>query len=170
MPRVLIRRITPKAPIFNVDYFVSNMNSTIRSDTVPTVIADFKRGVRTWEHKPDFSSRVTINERKVQVDIFPSGVNRQQYLWVHNGVPGRLITPRSDNKSGVLRFRPGYVAATSPGFIGSRRGFSTGGFISTSAVNWPGIKARNFSKTIAQHNRPRFANDVRNVLRRAARR
>jgi len=171
MARIAIHVVIPKTTMFDTDYFVREMTRVARVKTVPGVTHDFKRGVDTWEHKPLFKNKIATTKSSLTIDVFPSGKNLKQYLYVHSGVYPRLITPKAGNKTGLLHFRKGYISATKPGSMGSVKASRTGQWVQAAAVTrWPGIPPRRFSKLIAKKHKPIFVNDVGNSLSRATNR
>lgn len=167
--RILARAITPKRmDSLDPEIYYDEIQRTIKYQTAPTVKRLYELGVRTWDHKPVFSVKPIISKSLIEVDVIPTGQHAEQYGYVHDGVPARIIVPRKPG--GLLRFRSGYSPATRPGSITAGRARRSGDWASAKAVRWPGIKAREFSKPIAARTKPRFKRDIENALRRVARR
>jgi len=85
---------------------------------------------------------------------------------VNAGSPPHEIRPKS---GGMLRFQPGYRAATKPGRLMSQSSQRSGPHISARAVRHPGFAAREFDLAVAEEIGPRFAEDIQDAIRIGAR-
>lgn len=172
MPKILVRVITPKRLKFiDLDKLDRELRGVLKSKISPMVIREFKKTIRGWKNKPLFRDRVIITANFIKVIVFPSGINRDQYIWVHDGVKARTIIPRADNVLGRLSFQTDYAASTRPGMVWSRSNTRSGPWVHPTFVNWPGIEPRHFSKEIARDPNilKEFRREVENAIRRASR-
>lgn len=135
----------------------------VLSKTAKKVKKDFELGVKTWDHRPGFAIRTTSGGDQLSRLIEPTSPNLDQYRAVHSGVPGRMIYPRTKK---VLRYRQFFHPKTRPGSMYSSPGGYTGPYIYSRGHWWPGITARDFSKTIAEYEGPLFRAEVRLALSR----
>lgn len=81
------------------------------------------------------------------------------------------IRPKRTNKSGLLKFQTGYSPMTAPVAkynVGS--GGRSGNWISSKGVIHPGIRPREFTKTINEELNPSRRARIENAIRRAIRR
>lgn len=113
----------------------------------------FARTVRTWDHKPTFTSLVEVNSQQGTA-YFVTGTDSQVYTWVDRGTgiygPNRqpiVIVPR--RPGGALRFQA-YKAKTKPGTLTSRSGGPYGPFIFAKRVVVKGIEPRDFTGQVTK--------------------
>ena len=128
---------------------------------------DFEATTKTWDHKPQFVKEVDVKTSPVQVLV---GTDDEIYRYVDEGtglygpkkrkypIFAGIYTGKSNKKA--LSFRWGgkgsYRAKTRPGVIGSTSGGPSGPMVAFPYVEHPGIKPRNFDKTIQKKWEPRF--------------
>lgn len=125
--------------------------------------------VRDWVHRTTFRHRVSVSKRQVQSIVYPTGKHAKLYQWVDEGTKAHLIKPKK--KGGLLRFRLGYSARTSPiAKFNVGTGRASGRWTSARIVHHPGTKARQFSKTFNRDVLPEMRRDIENAIRRALRR
>ena len=158
--KVTVVKTMPQNPFNEVEYRRS-FNNVLRKAS-KRVVSDFKKGVKSWDHKPAFRIRVTSNGNQLSRLIYPASPNLNQYLYVHNGVSGRMIYPR---KAKALRFKPYYVPASRRGSIWSRYRPKRGGKdVFSKGHWWPGIESRDFSFYIVLRETPRFLQDIKDAI------
>jgi len=159
-------RVTVKMTIPEVKLTSNRLRSDIiqalRSSTVPKTISLFKQTTTGWEHKPIWSATYSNQSSRVSATVFPSGPNAAQYNIVEFGARPHVIRPRH---APVLRFQPGYRAATTPRILSSRTKQRFGERISARSVNHPGFEAREFSGEVADAIAPQFQHDVVEAIR-----
>lgn len=120
-------------------------------------LADFKKTVANWQHKPKFSA-------KILTGAFAGGVQIQAatddaiYDYIDEGTKVRYATMSKDWKS-----------KTEPNVVGTFPGKGKRLFVNKKRPR-PGIKARNFTKHIAKTTKAELARVTKNALARAARR
>jgi len=139
----------------------------------------FNRIAAPWKNKPKNVARVRNTSEEFITWVGPSEARikaKRIWAWVSFGTglygPKRSKYPIKPKRAKTLHFRTGYQPRTSPG--GSGRyggpGKATGDYVRTKEVEHPGIKARLFEKAIARWSRPKFSREIRNAIRRGARR
>jgi len=124
---------------------------------------DFEKTVGTWEHKPKMQVRVKYPIRlmkgsatlETKVGPDPLDPDTQIFSYVDSGTRGPYPIPKAGNTTAkTLHFQWGgkgsYKAKTKPRTLGSTGGGPSGPIVSFKRVMHPGIKAREFSKTIAR--------------------
>jgi hypothetical protein len=135
----------------------------LRNQTAPDLRRQFDKTTEGWDNRPNFSQRFASRNDYISATVYTT---QEQYGIVNAGSPPHTITPR---RGGMLRFQPGYRAATRPRTISSRAKSRSGSVISTKSVNHPGFEARDFDVTIAEEILPRFEEDIQDAIARAAR-
>ena len=105
---------------------------------------------RTWSKKPIF--KIT---QDIRADSFSVAVSTDDevFHWLDKGTglygpKGRRYPIRPKRPGYPLKFRAGYKAKTSPGWIGSRVGGAYGETVRAMEVWHPGVKARKWMETI----------------------
>lgn len=128
-----------------------------------------KKTTTTWKGaKPDFESETDTSGGNLIVVTGPTGNERgaQKWRWLDEGTKAHYVP-----KSGVARmtFQPNYRAKTKPRQFRSGRGGASGPFI-TRKGRWKvsGIKARQWSETLAKERRKPFARRAQKNVDRAA--
>jgi hypothetical protein len=143
-----------------IDPRVIRRNLTRAVDQTANIVRDdFKRTVRTWRTKAAFAKRGPI--QKIDNIEAKVSTNSEIYLFLDKGTRKNYPIPKSGTAN--LRFRSGYTAKTRVRVIGSRGGGASGPFVHRRRVIHPGIKAREFSLTIAK----RRLRNLRNLTRLA---
>lgn len=139
------------------------------------VAKDFDAITKTWRgEKPDITQELSTGKHGLSVFIGAENDGSKGYLkllWLEEGTrPHRIYagiyTGRSTKR--VLSFRTGYSAKTSPGFIGSRAGGSSGPLTKRPYVNHPGTQARNFEPAIANKRYKLFKKRMTAAMAQAA--
>ena len=134
----------------------------MRSKTGPELKREFKKTTEGWKNKPDFSQKFSNKSDSVSVSVWASGTHKNQYALVNYGSPRHDIPAK---RGGLLRFQPGYRAATRPRVLSSRSPQRFGAFISSRGIkNHPGFEAREFDITVAKKIAPGFAEDVQRAI------
>lgn len=128
---------------------------------------DFEKTTATWKEKPEFETSVKVGnvaggKLAKQVTGSASGISLEVstdsaiYLYLDEGTEVRYATMSKD-----------FRAKTRPRFIGSRRGRGRKLFVSKKHPR-PGIKAREFTKTIAKKWTPAFRDRMNKAMDTAA--
>jgi hypothetical protein len=120
---------------------------------------DFERTVRTWEEKPEFEILISLSGGITVV----VETNSEIYRYVDKGTEPHLILPVSAK---VLHFKSNFIPKTQPGVIDSGPGGSGGEDVFAAYVFHPGIKAREFEKTIYRKWRRLFKRRMEEAMKR----
>lgn len=149
---IICRAIKPRKP-FQSSIFrdeVQREANAVRKD----MLDDFKRTVRTWQHKVTFSSKVDfVGGVRIQV-----ATDDPIYRYIDQGTKVRYAT-----------MSPDFEAKTEPQVILSTPGRGGKLFVNKKYPR-PGIKARQFTKTIYKSYSKEFRRRIENALDRAGRR
>jgi len=140
----------------------AEIERVLKQQTGPDIRKQFKKTTEGWEKEPNFSQKFTDRNSYMSVTVY---TNDEIYTLVNSGSPPHRITPR---RGGMLRFQPGYSAATRPKIISSRAKRRSGAVIGAFGVSHPGFEARKFDEAIAEEIAPRFAEDIQNAISKAA--
>ena len=136
------------------------------------VIGELDEGVSDWTNQPEFKKTLTLQPALIAVLVTTKGRKKANkiFKYVDEGTKGPYyIFPKK--KGGRLRFKTGYDPKTQPpGKFKAGTGQSFGEWVSKEFVLHPGIKARNFIKTIDENIKPTFRRRIENALRRGMRR
>jgi len=143
----------------------AEIEKALRTRTAPELRRKFAKTVDGWGHKPDFSQKFANRSGYVSATVYASGPNADQYAIVNYGSRPHTITPK---RGGMLRFQPGYSAATRPRVIGSRAKRRSGSPIGAFSVKHPGFEAREFDIAIAEEIADSFEKDVQDAIIRGA--
>ena len=128
------------------------------------VLLEYELTTATWKHQPKFLKVLTF-EGGVTIAVF---TDDKIYGYVTRGTDGPYpIVPKKPG--GVLAFREGYSAKTTPGMLGSQAGGPSGNMAFARGVMHPGIKARNFDKLILDEWKPEITRRLKNAITRGAR-
>jgi hypothetical protein len=121
---------------------------------------DFKKTTRTWDHQPQFSSEIHFEGTDPSLIV---GTDDKIFKFVDEGTRAHWVRPK---RGGMLAFKTGYRAKTSPGMIGSTGGggFGPMGFSKGHKVS--GIKKRGFTRAIRLIRKPGFDRAMQAGLKR----
>ncbi len=172
MPRVAYRKVyKPRQQWFDYRAFRREVEQTIDKKTKPDLIQAHKRVVSNWTGKPEFKARKFVNKDGIKINVFPAGEYKMRWIWVSRGTKGGYKIPKTPKPKGdPLRFKTGYKPRTVPVGKFGGPGVYTGPWASALQVTHPGIKAREFEKTIAADYKKTFARDMNNAMKRGIRR
>ncbi len=157
MPTITIKAILPKAGKLVDDKKLGREIRNALDHTANIIRDDFKKTIKTWNHKPTFNKSVKF--RKAEVST-----TDEIYGFVVRGTRAHPITPKA---GGLLRFRSGFKAKSRPRIISSRPGGSSGPFVTAKRVSHPGTKPRDFDKEIAKRRKKNLNNLVRLAINRS---
>lgn len=140
MPGVKLTAIVPPKDIIKklglVDAILAEQKKTGEG-----IRNDYRKTVATWETRVAFS--VDFDAVKGTVEV---STKSKVFTYVDQGTKPHVILPK---KKKALRFLSNYSPKTTPGFLGSTAGGSSGSTVFSKVVHHPGVKARLFSKKIA---------------------
>jgi len=126
------------------------------------ILLEYELTTATWEHQPHFVHMVDIGSDGVSILV---GTDDRIYGYVNRGTPPHMIYPKKPG--GVLAFRSGYSAKTSPNTLGSRAGGPSGGMVYARGVPHPGTEPRNFDTIIDKEWTPEIQRRMKNAVARA---
>jgi len=156
-------KVTVPKEIINSAEKMREIERALRTKTGPDIRTQFKKTTTGWKNKPDWSQKMTVRTSYLSVSVWASGPNADQYGLVNAGSPRHEIRPK--NSGGLLRFQPGYRAATRPGRLMSRSAQRSGDYMSTPVVRHPGFEGRAFDEAVAEEVAKRFADDIQDAIR-----
>jgi hypothetical protein len=136
-----------------------------RAKSLPVLRALFKQTTYGWSDKPDFGWEQVRKGDEISITVFPSGQHADTWAILNAGSPAHTINARP---GGVLAFRPGYKAATTPGSLKSGRKYRSGPLQFAKRVNHPGFPARNFVQLISEEFNKNYASDIQDAIFEAA--
>lgn len=160
MAQIILRSITPKGKIFDIDQF-DRLAAKALNDAIKKANSEFNKTVATWKNKPGFTVKQASGS-KLEASVYTID---EIYGYVVRGTRAHIITPR---RAPVLRFQTGFTSKTVPRKIGSRRGGRSGPMVSARAVRHPGTEARDFDIVIAGQLRPILVKEVRGAIKKAS--
>lgn len=123
-------------------------------ETVKEFEKEFKKTVRTWKRKPKWITRFKIATNRVTGEVFTLS---DIYRFVSGGTRVRYAT-----------MTPDFIAKTVPKWIGSRPGRGGLLFVNKNRPR-PGIKAREWPKTIGKQQFPYFLRRMEFIMQQIAR-
>lgn len=168
MVKILVRAITPRKKPFDFSAFEREIREEMRIGVKPDVVKELKKTVEGWETPVRFGTRLTVRRDSIELFAFATGPGADTYNLVSSGAPEHEIRPRTPG--GSLTFQTGYVPATRPRVLSSKRKRRFGPAISVRRVMHPGFEAREFYETVADVYRPEYRRRIKNALQRATRR
>lgn len=125
---------------------------------------DFEATTATWKEKPKFEQEIGLSPDGPTLLV---GTDDENYNRLDKGTRKNYPIPKAG--PGLLAFRPGYVAKTSPGVIGSQAGGPFGDFvIRHTQIIHPGIEARKFGETIQKKWEKPFKRRMEVAIKKAA--
>lgn len=143
---------------------VKSMNNYARF-----LLKDFEKTVTTFKRKPSFTKRLNITPSSVGIQITPSD-NDAGKIWgyLDKGTKGPYPIPKPGNTGAKkLRWRTGGAPKTFPNSTITVGGSPANGeWRSKWRVMHPGIKARNFTKIIAEQHQSTFTKWMHSELNR----
>lgn len=167
MARVLFRAIRTRSGYPNFTNMTREVERTIDRDVKPELLTYFTRITDLWDHKVTFQARKRITPKGITLYVFPTGSNKDLWIWTSGGTKPHDIVPKGPGYP--LRFRTGYKPRTGRGYRYRGPGKSVGPWVSTYQVKHPGTKAREFEKHIKRFYTPKFRRHMENALRRGVR-
>lgn len=123
---------------------------------------EFYLTMRTWKRKAAFTQDMRATSAEMWAE---TSTDDFVYFILDTGPRKRswIIRPR---RARCLAFRGRYKAKTSPLWVGSRAGGSSGKTVFRPWVRHPGFNARRWAKTIAQYRIPPFRKRVQSTFDR----
>jgi hypothetical protein len=137
------------------------------------VISDLNDIAREWEgEKPTFEVEVQANPLPQSIGLTvelsladPSSMGGRKFIYLDQGTKPHVIRAKPGK---TLAFQSGYTAKTVPGRLGSRRGGPSGKRVYAQKVQHPGIKPRQYFKTLAEKHEETFYKEIERGVRNGA--
>jgi len=174
MPTVAYRVTRSRRKFIGAPKVKGYLAAGMEAEVKPHFIQRFKGVVSNWKHAVDFKARKYIQADSIRLNVYPAGPNKQIWIWVSGGTKGPYPIPKHPSPGRRLAFKwggPGsYKAKTGTGGKIGGPGVVVGGSMHyPRQVKHPGIKAREFEKTIAEDEKAWFSRTMNNIWRRAIR-
>jgi len=129
----------------------------------PTLLADIKLTVSTWDEPPQFRtwSRVGPRGTPIEVRVYTTD---EVWNWLDEGTKRHVIRARRAKR---LVFRAGpYVPKTVPNTLYARQGgYSVGPMVGPVEVTHPGTKPRNWTKLIMKQRAKWFNKTMQEAMK-----
>lgn len=148
--------------------WLESIASKQRAKSLPALRKLFRETVNGWANKPDFGWAQTKTGESISLRVYPTGQYADIWNLVNKGSPPHMIEPKENG--GLLRFRPGYRAATRPGQLRSGRKYRSGQYVNARRVNHPGFEPRRFTEMIAQEFAEKYAMEMQEAVTEVANR
>jgi hypothetical protein len=157
---IIFKTITPKR--LQPDVFRQEILNELRK-VEKLVLKDYQKTTATWTHKIVFESGIRFPQGSPGVYVETTD---KIYGYVTYGTKPHVITAK--RPGGVLAFKSGYNAKTTPRVIGSQAGGAFGETVFARSVQHPGTEAREFHETIHAKWVDLFAEHMQDALDRGA--
>jgi len=148
--------------------WLDSIASKQRAKSLPALRKLFRETVNGWANKPDFGWSQTKSAEVVSIRVYPTGQYSDIWNLLNEGSPAHPIEPKENG--GILRFRPGYRAATRPGSLRSGRKYRSGPYVNARRVAHPGFEPRRFTELIAQEFAEKYAMEMQEAVTEVANR
>jgi len=147
---------------------VKELETTIDQVVKPRLLEYPKKVVADWDHQPEFKAMKKISRDAVRVYVYPTGPNKDLWIWTSRGTRPHVIKPK---KAPVLAFPSMYAPHTKPqGPSYGGPGKSSGPKVFAQEVHHPGIKPRHFEEAWHRYALGWYRRECENAMRRGARR
>ena len=121
--------------------------------------------VDSWEHKPEFETRVTITSNEIRMYMYPTGDNAKYWTWTSRGTKPHPIDAKN---APYPVFRGQYNPKTWKGGIWGGPGVATGLWSKKKHVDHPGTEPREFEEWIMNEIKADFRREIENAFNRGA--
>lgn len=151
----------------NIDSLARKEVETALEKTKKALVKSHEVIVKDWKSDVGFRAAKYIRPGRMWVTVFPVGADRKRWFYVDLGTKKRDI--KAKNKP-YLTFRVPYTPKT---LAKPARTVSGGGrygeqWVRVKKVKDHEIKARHFTKKIAEDIQPQFRSEVENAFKRVA--
>lgn len=165
---ITIKLTLPKDGVFRNKKWLDKIRTAMKQNSVPELKKLFEQTVYGWsaEKKPRFAYDMIVTQDYVGLSMYPTGNGADIWDLVSRGASPHRIPART---GGLLKFQPGYRAATTPGSLMSRRTYRSGPVVSARSVNHPGFEARKFPEQIEIEFYHTFVDQMQDAVNEAAR-
>lgn len=154
------KAITPHTP-FKPGIFRQEMHASALGVMV-SMLKDYEKTVRTWDHKVDFKG--VVNDKPAEISVSVSTQDKI-YGYVDKGTKPHIIRAK---RSPRLFFKSKYKSKTTPHVIGSHRGGASGDTVVAKAVHHPGTDAREFTHDLQAKYQPKLKREMEKAIAKAA--
>lgn len=162
-----------RAAITELDTIVrKEIEKVLDEKVTPAMIKSHELIVANWKNKVTFSAEKSIRPDKIRIFVFPTGPNKQIWIYVDQGTKPHPIKPR---KKPLLIFSWGGPGSYIPKTKAKPARTVAGGgkvqnaqIVRSTGVDHPGSEAREFSRTIAEDIKPEFKKEIENAFRRTS--
>ena len=169
-------------PLIRIEFFGTDLgvNSVFfekkMDDLVESEMDEFEKlfgkTVTGFSTKPKFDRKKDLTAFGVNgligtVGVLKGGGRNTIYSIINWGTASRPIKAKSPNRP--MKFRPGYVPATSPGKLAGRKKRRHGPYISTTLVKSHSITARRFDLAIQKRRKGFYQRKARTAMKHVAR-
>lgn len=156
-----VKAVVPKKLVFDAKKMADVIENAFDGAS-EGALTDFDTTTATWDTKVTFTVTAQPFSRIISTD---SAI----YAFVNDGTKPHPIAPKKPG--GVLAFKAGGGAKSSPGVIGSSGGSAGNNQVLTrKPVQHPGTKAREFDKAIAKKWRKQWPKLMQRAIDAAAKR
>lgn len=167
MPRVAIRFTRSRRALVNAPVVKKELAATMEESVKPHYIKEFEKRVSNWRGKPGFAARKVITTDYIALDVYPTGLYANRWIWTSRGTKRHEIAVRY---APLLVFRLGYNAKTQPiDQYNVGNGKATGAQRTALRVMHPGTKARRFEESINKKEQNWYKKTIENAFRRGIR-
>lgn len=181
MARVLWRNVRAtkrRNPIEELNKIALQELEDALEETKTAMVKSHELVVADWKNQPGFAARKFIRPDSLSITVFPTGENKDIWIYVDQGTKPHQIPERVPKRAKALKFQAGgeYVPKTkaNPARTVSGGGKVVGGETvfaqRAAAYTHPGSEARNFTKEIAEDIEPDFKRVTENAFRQISRR
>lgn len=148
--------------------WLESIASKQRAKSLPALRKLFRETVNGWANKPDFGWAQTKTGESISLRVYPTGQYADIWNLLNEGSPVHDIPAKPNS---LLRFRPGYRAATRPGTLRSGRKYRSGPYWTSKLIkNHPGFEPRRFTELIAQEFAEKYAMEMQEAVTEVANR
>lgn len=170
MPTVAYRVTRSRKAFVNAPKVKAILEQALDGEVKPHFISEFDKIVANWEHKPTFQGRKFITTDAIQVNVYPTGINKRIYEYVTGGTRPHIIRAKNAPVLAFMWGGPGsYKPKTTPAPSWGGPGVASGKMTYRKEVHHPGTEARNFEKFVKEQNKQWFSRTMENAWGRAIR-
>jgi hypothetical protein len=165
--------ITIKVDLPKVEFakkrWLDKIAATQKRESVSKLRALFNKTVYGWSEKPSMGWSQVKTSESITLRVYPTGAGSDVWNMLNTGTKRHDI-PITPKTGGLLRYRPGYRPATTPGQLQSRRKYRSGPYyFAKQIIDHPGIREpRRFTELIAQEYGEKYGMDMQAAVTEAA--
>ena len=146
------------------------------SETAQEAKTFLNKVTQRWKNKPLFRVKLLVSPGLLRWTVLATGPKRKIFRWVDEGTgkfgkKKRAYKIPKTPQTKVLRFQTGYSPKTKPiARFNVGPGKASGPVVFAKQVIHPGIKGREFTKTIVKQLQPDLSRRINNAMKRGIRR